>query len=497
MFVGFIEGAFRQVKSRRLRLATCKKFGFRCARDAEKKRLFVADYHDAKGNIIAQHTYHIDFFDKKFTWQGEPRHSLLFGQQLWQSNGKRLVIAKGELDTLTIAQAFNLRWAVVGITGFRSAVNHIKRNYEWCDSFNEIVLAFDKTPAGLQTVEEIAALFPVGKVRIMGYDGFKDANEMLMENAKDKIAIEVFNAKDYRPDGIVFGEELWDDLLAEPPTGYQIPYPELNSKLKGFRKGRIFLFTAGAGLGKSTLAHEIGYHLLTEHKQNIGVMALEEPRKRLAERYLAIYLEKHIHVSRDAIPEEEMKKAYDATINNKNFCLYDHRGSKDIKTLLSKIRFMVISLEMDWIILDHISIVVSGIEEINEAERKTIDRLMTGLSSMVEELNFGLIAIVHLKRKGGANQKSYNAGRQVSLVDLRGSGGLEQMAHVVISMERNQQDEAFKHYSQLRLLKDRDIGDTGKAGVIKYDTETGRLLTTDEDPFTENPFKDTEGGEDF
>jgi len=499
MFKGFIEGVFKPVQSRRLRLNTCKKFGFRCAKDYDDKRLLIADYYDAKGNIVAQHIHHIDHFDKKFSWQGEPAATQLFGQQLWQSGGKRLVIAKGETDTLTIAQAFGLKWQVVGVAGFRFALRNIKRNYEWCDSFQDIVLAFDDTEAGKQCTEEIASLFTPGKVRVMSYGGCRDANHMLIEMQDKEVGNEVFRAKDYRPDGIVFGDELWADIMAPSPTGFEIPYPILNDKLKGLRKGRIFLLTAGSGLGKSTLAHEIGYHLLNNHNQKVGGMALEEPRKRLGERYLAIKLNRQIHVDRENITEEELRVAYDATINNKNFCLYDHRGSKDIKTLLSKIRFMVIALGMEWIVLDHISIVVSGTEEIYETERKTIDRLMTGLSSMVEELDFGLIAVVHLKRKGGDHSKGYNEGRQVSLTDLRGSGSLEQLSHVVISLERNQQDEAVKHYSQLRLLKDRDIGDTGVADVLKYMPDSGRLLASDFNPFVESPFPENEedGGGDF
>jgi len=494
MFEGFEEGMYKPVKSRRIRLDTCKKYGYRCAKSYDDKRLLIADYYDPKGSIVAQHTYHVDHFDKMFSWKGEPRAGQLFGQQLWQGGGKRLVIAKGELDALTIAQAFNLKWAVVGVAGFKFAIEAIKRNYEWVDSFQDIVLAFDNSEAGLQVTEEVATLFAAGKVRVMGYDGYNDANHMLMENAIIAVGAQVFNAKDFRPDGLVYGDELWEDIITEPPVGYEIPYPLLNEKLKGFRKGRIFLLTAGSGLGKSTLAHEIGYHLFTKHRQSLGVMALEEPKKRLGERYLAIKLNQQIHVDRSGITIEQMKGAFNATINNKKFCLYDHRGSKDIKTILSKIRSMIVASEMQWIILDHISIVVSGTEETNESERKTIDRLMTGLSSMVEELDFGLIAIVHLKRKGGDKQKSYNEGRQVSLGDLRGSGGLEQMAHVVISMERNQQDEEVKHYSQLRLLKDRDIGNTGIADVLKYDPETGRLKASDDNPFGErqNPFDESE-----
>lgn len=496
MFSGYKQGDLKPIKSKRITLTTAKKFGVRCLKNGEGNKEIVYDYYDKKESVVAQRTDHIDHFSPLQTWEGEPRATMLFGQQLWQSGGKRLVIAAGEINTMTISQAFNNKWQAVGISSYKNAAYQIKRNYEWLDSFKDIVLAFDTTDAGVATTEEIASLFPAGKIRVMSYDGYDSANHMLIENAGENIAPEVFRAKDYRPDGIVFGEELWEDIVSEPPTGYTIPYPILTKKLNGFRKGRIFLFTAGAGLGKSTLAHEIGYHLLTEHNQKVGAMALEEPRKRLGERYLAIKLNRQIHVDREGITEKQLRKAYDDTINNKNFCLYDHRGSKDIKTLLSKIRFMVVGLGMEWVVLDHISIVVSGTEELSESERKTIDRLMTGLSSMVEELEFGLIAIVHLKRKGDNNSKSYNEGRQVSLADLRGSGGLEQMAHVVVSMERNQQDEETKHYSQLRLLKDRDIGDTGIADVLLYNPDTGRLLVSDDNPFGTdegNPFENKPG----
>jgi len=494
MFKDFNEGNFVPITKRRIRLDACKKYGLRAFKNAQDDKFMLADYYNTKG-IAAQHIYHVSHWEKRFTWKGSPRECKLFGQQLWPGGGKRLVIAKGELDTLTIADAFGLKWPVVGVPGFTGVTGWIKRNYEWIDSYKDIILAFDTTEAGLVAIEEVATLFVPGKVRVMTYDHYTDANEMLMENAGAKVAPQVFNAKEYRPDGIVYGDELWEDIIAPPPIGYEIPYPVLNDKLKGVRKGRIYLLAAGSGLGKSTLAHEIANHLFIIHKQKVGTIGLEEPRKRLAERYLAIKLNKQIHINRDEISDEELKQAYDATINNKNFCIYDHRGSKDIKSLLSKIRYMTVGLGMEWIVLDHISIVVSGIEEINESERKTIDRLMTGLSTMVEELSFGLIAVVHLKRKDKG--KGYNEGRPVTLSDLRGSGSLEQLSHVVIALERDQQTEEIKNYSQLRLVKDRDLGDTGKADVLKYDVDTGRLEQSDINPFEKDcPFEE-EGRGDF
>ncbi|UZT50201.1 primase/helicase protein [Enterobacter phage 02_vB_Eclo_IJM] len=51
------------------------------------------------------------------------------------------------------------------------------------------------------------------------------------------------------------------------------------------------------------------------------------------------------------------------------------------KTLFAKLAYMVDGLDCGVILLDHISIVVSGMED-NSDERKTIDRIMTASRSL-------------------------------------------------------------------------------------------------------------------
>ena len=41
---------------------------------------------------------------------------------------------------------------------------------------------------------------------------------------------------------------------------------------------------------------------------------------------------------------------------------YDHFGSIDVETISSRIRYMVKALGVRWIFLDHLSIMVSGIQ---------------------------------------------------------------------------------------------------------------------------------------
>lgn len=480
-------GMYKPINSRKLRLNTCKQFDYRVDK-VDGEILHYASYRNPRGEVVACRRY-LTERDFMGYWMKNSAASetVLFGQHWCQHGGKRLVIAEGEMNAMTIAQAFNLSWPVVAYPrNFDGAVDMVKRSLEWASSFKEIVLAPVQDTAGRELAEVVAMLFPPGRVKVMDYGSHLDANTMLCECADLKdIGNKVFQAKPFRPDGIVMGADLWDDIMSEPPTGYEIPYPLLNQMLQGVRTGRIYMLTAGSGIGKSTYAHEIAYHLMKQHDQKVGCMGLEETRKRLAERYVAMALDKQIHITREHVTEDELKAAFDSTINSESFCIYDHRGSKDIKTICSKIRHMVVGLGMQWIVLDHISIVVSGLEEGGgNSERKTIDLLMTELSTMVEELEFGLIAIVHLKRKGN-NHKSYNDGGTVSLQDLRGSGGLEQLSHTVIALERDQQDEAFSNYSRLKILKDRDLGVTGYADVLHYNPQTGRLLASKENPFAD------------
>ena len=145
-------------------------------------------------------------------------------------------------------------------------------------------------------------------------------------------------------------------------------------------------------------------------------------------------------------------------------------------------RYLIKALGCNTIILDHISIVVSGTQS-DEGERKQIDIFMTELRMLVEETGVAVHAIVHLKR---ADKKSFNEGGKVSLSDLRGSGSLEQLSDSVIAVERDQQS-ATPTVARLRILKCRETGETGEADLINYVKETGRYeLHQEEDSFDDN-----------
>ena len=263
-----------------------------------------------------------------------------------------------------------------------------------------------------------------------------------------------------QPDGIINGADLWEEVSTEKEV-HSVPYPyaELNEKIGGCRLGEIVTVTAGSGLGKSQLTREFAYHLLKEGA-TIGYVALEESSKRTAQGLMSLHLNQLVHLKE--VPKADLKEAFDATMGTGRVFMYDHWGSTEGDNLLAKIRYLARGCGCQYIILDHISIVVSGLE--GGDERRIIDNMMTKLRSITEELNIGMIVVSHLRRPSG--DKGHEEGVMTSLSQLRGSAAIGQLSDIVIGLERNQQDEESSNITTLRVLKNRWSGETGIAGQL-------------------------------
>ena len=132
---------------------------------------------------------------------------------------------------------------------------------------------------------------------------------------------------------------------------------------------------------------------------------------------------------------------------------------------------MVQSLDCKVIILDHISIVISGLHDGDE--RRLIDNTMTELRKLVEEVKCAMFVVSHLKRPSG--NLGHEEGVQTSLSHLRGSHALAQLSDAVIGFERNQQHETESNIMIVRVLKNRWNGECGVATSLIYNKQTGRL----------------------
>ena len=424
---------------------------------------------------------------KKFYSIGDIKSAQLFG---WQNlkGTKFVIITEGECDAAAaydILKGLGKNYAVVSTKG----AGHLKVVMDDLQTIDDIILAYDQDKPGQAMAKEDAKLFDPGQIRIAKWKDFKDANDILTKTKNHKLFLSaIYNAKEYRPDGIVRLSQAWDRLWDdESIQSVPFPWQGLNHKLYGLRPREIVTLTAGSGAGKSAVCRELEYYLVHNipPEDNVGILALEENIGRTMWGLMAIEANQPLHIreERGNLTREDYRKYFDATVGTGRYIAYDHFGSTATDNLLNQIKYMVKAMDCKWIFLDHLSIVVSDMEETGD-ERRTIDTVMTKLRQLTEETGAGLINVVHLRRMAG--DKGHEQGGEISLNQLRGSHSIAHLSDAVIALERNQQaeDDSEANLTQFRVLKNRYAGFVGPAGWIHYDRKTGRLAEVlDKDEF--------------
>ena len=475
---GLLAGVTMQdIHARKLTEATCRKYGYGVA-EYRGETVQVAPYYGRRGELLFQK---LRTRNKEFRVLGESA-PVFFGQHLF-TGGRKLVVTEGEIDCLTVSQVQGNKYPVVSIpNGVSSAAACFKKNLAWLLNFEEVIVMFDMDEPGREAVAKVGGLLPPHRLKVASLP-YKDANECLMQGEPDVIVKAIWQAEEYRPDGVVNAKELEDALFSKEADVVSYPFPwgdNLTRMTQGIRKGEMLLLTAGSGIGKSTAAREIAYHLKMKHGLKIGLVMLEENPKKTVRDLLSIHMERPLHLSWTDKTKAEAKARYGEVFGDGGFVLYDHFGSIEGAALMEKIRYLIVAEACDFVIFDHISIAVAALDDRGADERKAIDRLMTELRSLVEETGAGLIIVSHL-RKTDTKSVPFESGGAIGMDDLRGSGSLKQLPDTIIALERNQQadDESLKNTLKLRVLKCRFTGATGVADYVTFNKAKNRIEDAD------------------
>ena len=360
-FADTFAGEYKNLNKRGITADTCRKFDYRVSQHNGKTCQVASFYKDRK--VVAQK---LRFADKTFKWIGDAKNAELFGQHLWKEQAKIVCVCEGPQDAMSLSQVQGNKWPVVSIKdGAQGAKREIQRALEWLLKYENVVFMFDMDEAGQTAAKACAALLPPGRAKIAELP-LKDANDMLVQGRAKELLSAMWEAKVYRPDGIVSGDDLWAQLSKEDVVeSVDYPYPGLTEKTRGLRKSELTTITAGSGIGKSALAREIGYHLIT-NGETVGFIMLEETVKRTALSLMGLHLNKPLHLGIQDTKREELRDAYDFVIGNNKTYFYDSFGSTQIDNLLNRVRFLAQGCECSYIVLDHLSIVVSGLGDGDE-----------------------------------------------------------------------------------------------------------------------------------
>lgn len=459
---------YKALPKRKLTETTTQKWRYGVAQ-YKGKTVQVANYCDEDGTVVAQK---IRGANKKFVVTGDLKQALpLFGQHLWKEGGKKVVITEGELDALSVSQLQQNKWPVVSIpNGCAGAAKAISKAVNWLNKFDEVVFMFDNDEPGLEAAKQCAALLPPGKSKLAKLP-LKDASEMLVEGRGGEVIDAMWNAREFRPDGLVTLGDLKEEVKKPIERGMDWPWADLTEYTYGRRLGEVYMLGAGTGVGKTDVFTQCVAHDVTELNEPVGLFWFEQMPTETLLRVAGKVAGKRFHIPDAGWTEEELDTTLEQLESGGRITLYNHWGGADWEIVKEHIRYLALQ-GVKLFYVDHLTALAAGDED---DERIALERIMAEVASLAQELKIIIHMISHLATPEG---KPHEEGGRVMIRHFKGSRAIGFWSHFMFGLERDQQadTEEERKTTTLRILKDRYTGKaTGKTVPLIYDEETGIL----------------------
>lgn len=470
--VDFLTGEVRELRSRRLHAATCAKYDYRVG-DHKDQKVQVATYWRDGAAVFQK----VRTADKAFWTKGDDKTCGLYGQHLFPDGGRRVVVTEGEIDALSVAQAFQLKWPVVSVPGGAgNAEAAIRRELRWLEGYDEVVLWFDNDDPGRAAAEACARLFTPGKAKVAFASGaHKDASDMLVAGEEGGILRAVYDARVWRPEGIVSLSDVKAMALRPVERGAAWPWEGVTKATYGRRDGEVIALGAGTGVGKTDFFTQTIMHDMTVLKRKCGVLYLEQPVVETAKRIAGKHAGRRFHVPDAGWTNEELAGSIEAIEQSGGLQMFDAFGATSWDVVGPALRYMVVGLGCKHVFLDHLTALAAAEED----ERTALERIMAELAGIAKETGCVLHFVSHLATPEG---KPHEEGGRVMIRHFKGSRAIGFWSHFMFGLERDQQasDPEKRGTTTLRCLKDRYTGNaTGMTWGMRYDQDTGMLEQDD------------------
>lgn len=222
------------------------------------KKGFAFPCHDE----FNEHVHTIYRSKEKQLKQSYQTKSILYG--MWHCDkDEPLMICEGPIDAMTIWQCGFKN--VVSVPGGASNFKFIENNYEWIESFPNIIYWADDDESGRKMASTLQTKFD--KVKVIMYQGCKDANEVLQKHGEKAIA-EFLQFKPELPAGIKTLKGL--SYSTEPATEnerIETGFKQFDEFVNDWRVEQLSIVFGRDGEGKSTFVSQIITHQMITGKK--------------------------------------------------------------------------------------------------------------------------------------------------------------------------------------------------------------------------------------
>ena len=247
--------------------------------------------------------------------------------------------------------------------------------------------------------------------------------------------------------------ELSQDPNAERgiPTGFV----DLDRMLGGLNKSDLIILAARPGIGKTSLAMNIGQFAMESKNKKVAFFSLEMSAEQIVTRLLSsVSGVSSKRLSRGEVREGEWEKIAEAADKLCRFELkIDDNPLITVSDMKAKLRR---EKGIDLVIVDYLQLMSSGARSENRVQE--VSTITRNLKIMAKEFNIPIIVLSQLSRPPEARRETMPV-----LSDLRESGSIEQDADIVIMLYRDAlAGEGSENYNmaKCRIAKNRH-GETG------------------------------------
>jgi len=235
------------------------------------------------------------------------------------------------------------------------------------------------------------------------------------------------------------------------PTGTLTHFPEFDRLTSGLHAGELIVLAARPGMGKTTLALNIGSNMAIRGKKNVLVYSLEMSRLELLLRMVCSESQfDHSSLKRGNIPASRTQDVLTAmeTIFRSPIAI-DDSGTLDIWDCITRTRKYALELAnrgetLSCVIIDYLQLMSDpgARKQGRQFEVASVSRSLKQLAKMVQA---PVLALSQMNRS--VEQRRGDSARP-QLSDLRESGAIEQDADIVMFIHRefpNPEDPEYQN----------------------------------------------------
>lgn len=229
--------------------------------------------------------------------------------------------------------------------------------------------------------------------------------------------------------------------------GVSTGYAEIDNKLAGLHPSNLIVLAARPGVGKTTLALNIGLNVATKEKLAVGYFSLEMSKEELVDRLLVGQADIDAwRLKTGRLSDDDYKKLTEAMGELSEAPIYiDDTPGISIHEMRTKARKLMVEKGLKLLVVDYLQLADAGRRL--DSRVTEVSLISQGLKNLARELKIPVIALSQLSR--AVEQRGT---RKPQLADLRESGAIEQDADVVCFIYQEEETDDLMEQNK-RLIK--------------------------------------------